>query len=183
MPRVTRPMAPIALLALAGAALGCPEEPDAPGKSPTEEPPAEAPPAQKTGTDRDPPPDGGDGDGEGEGEPKGQALEVLVKESTLLGNVPTTKDAPGLHTRLELEQVAVLIERLDADCGPVPSFEARARDGVIEVRLQPAEEDTGCVGPHDVKLRLDVPSGPVERLRLLDPDGKELVAGPVEPAE
>lgn len=175
MPRVTRLTALPALLALA--ALGCPEQDAEPerGSTPQQEP-TEPRPAPKDPAEQDAP-DGG------EDEPKGQNLEVLIKESTLLGNVPTKKQAPSLHTRLEPDQVAVLIERLNADCGPVPSFEARARRGVIEVRLQPAEEDTGCVGPHDVKLRLEVPSEPAERLRLLDTGGKELVAGPVEPAE
>lgn len=113
-------------------------------------------------------------------EPAGEPLELAVKES-VLGNIVPSQDPPRLTAwREEDGRLGVQLENLNAPCRDVPDLEARRGDGEVRIHVAPLPEGRRrCVGPHDMKLRIESPGHDVERIRVLSASGRELASAEI----
>ena len=107
---------------------------------------------------------------------EGKEVPLSVKESLLLGNIPS-KEAATLAVLIEDDELALHLDNLNTDCGPVPAFEARLKGDTLALRLTREGDRRWCTGPHSMKLRVDVPSPKrVERVRIEDEAGRLIAA-------
>ncbi len=148
--------------------IGCSEDPgSAPEQAPTSEVQPAEPESAEPETEAAPAEDP---------RPVGEPLELRVKDARLANIVPSG-EPPALRARVEGDQLAVELDGVEADCRDVPALEATAADGTVTLRLPPPPDGRqGCVGPHEMELRIAVPRGGVEQVRIVTGSGRELAA-------
>lgn len=112
-------------------------------------------------------------------EPSGAPLRLSIKESRLT-DIEPAEGPPRLDARLEDGKLAIHIEGLNSNCRRLPSLEARAGRGEVVIELDDARRTRrACLGPHEMRLRIEPPADGAERVRVVSSSGRELVSADV----
>lgn len=112
-------------------------------------------------------------------EPPGEPLRLSIKESRLT-DIRPAEGPPSLDARLEDGKLALHVQGLNSSCRRLPSLEARGVRGEVVIELEDTRRTRrACLGPHEMRLRIDAPAGGAERVRIVSSSGAELVSAEV----